>query len=89
MRVQTGITAVGAAEFISTGLDIYGRYKEITEAPAYAREAEALRISLAQAEAEAARATAERLKKALLYGGLAAAAIIAFALWPKKPFRFK
>lgn len=84
MRVQTGLTAVGISEFIGTGLDIYGRYKEITEAPAYAREAETLRVQLAVAEAEAARTRADMVKKVVLYGGISLVAVVVLARLLKK-----
>lgn len=78
------MTAQELAQYITTGLDIYGKYKEITEYPIYAREAEALRVQLAEAEAEAARAKEETLKKVLLYGGLSVAAIITIMLVLKR-----
>ena len=78
------MTAQDIAQYITTGLDIYGKYKEITEYPAYAQEAEALRIQLAQAEAEAAKAKATQLKNVLIYGGIGVATLITVVLVLRK-----
>ncbi len=78
------MTAQDIAQYITTGLDIYGKYKEITEYPAYAQEAEALRIQLAQAEAEAAKAKATQLKNILIYGGIGVAALVTVILVLRK-----
>lgn len=72
------------AQYISTGLDIYGKYKQITEYPASVQEAEALRIQLAQAEAEAAKTKAMQLKNVLIYGGIGVAALITVVLVLRK-----
>lgn len=69
------MTIQDISQYITTGLDIYGKYKEITEYPAYAQEAEALRIQLAQAEAEAARVKATGLRNILVYGGVGVAVV--------------
>ena len=69
------MTIQDISQYITTGLDIYGKYKEITEYPAYAQEAEALRIQLAQAEAEAARVKATGLRNVLIYGGVGVAVV--------------
>lgn len=78
------MTIQDIAQHITTGLDIYGKYKEITEYPAYAQEAEALRIQLAQAEVEAARAKQAQLKNILIYGGIGVAALITIILVLRK-----
>lgn len=78
------MTAQEFAQYITTGLDIYGKYKEITEYPTYAREAEALKIQLAEAEAEIAKTKEAKLRSYLIYGGLSVATIITIMLILKR-----
>lgn len=78
------MTSQDFAQYITTGLDIYGKYKEITEYPTYAREVEALKVQLAETEAEIARTKAVKLRNILVYGGLSVAAIVVIMLILKK-----
>ncbi len=71
--------------FINKGLDIYERYKEVTEFPRAERELRALELQLAQQQQAASQWSG--IKKGLIYVGIPVAGIIVIALLLKKKKR--